>query len=429
MLKKITNVFNKDILKIFSLNAVATLIKMLTSFVSIKVVAVLIGPPGIALLGQLNNFSSIFLSISTGGLNNGITKYVAENADDCKEIKKYLSTSLWIISILSLLTGLTLIVGANYFSVLILHDVKYRLVMFIFGFSISFYALNNYLISIINGFKQFKTFVIVNIVGSILSLIFTIILSISYGIIGALIAAVTFQSVIFAFTIYRCYKCHWFRRENFIGRFDKIAGKKLAHYSYMALVTAVTVPISQLYIRGYLTEKTSLTDAGIWEGMNRISGMYLMVITTSLSIYYLPRLSELKDRTNLRKEIFSLYKMFIPFLIIITTTIYFCRDYIVAILFNNDFKSMTDLFFYQLLGDLFKLSSWILSFVMVAKSMTAHFIITEVTFSITFTLLSVFFINRNGNVGATIAFAVNYFIYLIVMIVIFRKLLFSKKLK
>lgn len=402
---------------------------MLTSFVSIKVVAVLIGPSGIALLGQLNNFSSIFLSISTGGLNNGITKYVAENAGSSHEINIYLKTSLWIISILSLLCGFTLIFGAGYFSVLILHDVKYRLVMIIFGFSISFYALNNYLVAIINGFKQFKIFVKVNIIGSILSLTFTVILSYFYGIIGALIAAVTFQSVIFAFTLYKCYQCDWFKRENFIGKFDKIAGKKLAHYSLMSLVSAATVPVSQIYVRSFLTEKTSLTEAGIWEGMNRISGMYLMVIGTSLSIYYLPRLAEIKDRKNLRIEILSLYKMLIPLLVIITISIYFCRDYIVEILFNSDFKSMNDLFLYQLIGDFFKLASWILSFVMVAKSMTLHYVSTEVIFSISFALLAVFFINKNGSVGATIAFAVNYFIYFIAMIFIFKKLLFSKHIR
>jgi len=60
------NIVSGRILKVLSLNAIATLVKMLTSFVSIKVVAVLIGPTGIALLGQLNNFTSIFLAASTG---------------------------------------------------------------------------------------------------------------------------------------------------------------------------------------------------------------------------------------------------------------------------------------------------------------------------------------------------------------------------
>ena len=44
-----------ELAKVFSLSSVATLVKMLTGLISTKVVAVLIGPGGVALLGQLNN--------------------------------------------------------------------------------------------------------------------------------------------------------------------------------------------------------------------------------------------------------------------------------------------------------------------------------------------------------------------------------------
>ena len=83
-----------DILRVFSLNAVATLVKMLTGLISVKVVAALIGPAGVALLGQLNNFNSILLGAANGGINNGITKYVAEHKEDDGKIKSLLSKTL-----------------------------------------------------------------------------------------------------------------------------------------------------------------------------------------------------------------------------------------------------------------------------------------------------------------------------------------------
>lgn len=49
-----------DLVKVFSFTAISTMVKMLTSLISVKVVALIVGPSGIALLGQLNNFSSIF---------------------------------------------------------------------------------------------------------------------------------------------------------------------------------------------------------------------------------------------------------------------------------------------------------------------------------------------------------------------------------
>ena len=77
---------------------------------------------------------------------------------------------------------------------------------------------------------------------------------------------------------------------------------RLGHYSMMALVSAVVVPVSQLIIRSYIRKHEGITNAGLWEGINRISAMYLLVITTSLSVYYLPRLAELRSKQELRKK-------------------------------------------------------------------------------------------------------------------------------
>ena len=63
----------EDIVKVFSFNAISTLVRMLTGLISVKVVASIIGPCGIALLGQLNNFSTILLGVANGGINSGIT--------------------------------------------------------------------------------------------------------------------------------------------------------------------------------------------------------------------------------------------------------------------------------------------------------------------------------------------------------------------
>ena len=106
MLLKAKKYFSTDLVKVSFLNAVAMVIRMLTGFVSVKVVAAIIGPPGIALLGQLNNFTQILLSISNGGINAGVTKYTSEFSGSEKDYTVYLGTGFWITLILSILTGL-----------------------------------------------------------------------------------------------------------------------------------------------------------------------------------------------------------------------------------------------------------------------------------------------------------------------------------
>jgi len=194
MLLKLKKILATDLVKVSSLNAVATLVRMLTGMISVKVVATQLEPKGIALLGQLSSFILLLLSISTGGIKNGMTKYVAQYGNSKRMYSIFLSTGFWITFVLSVICGLVLISGANYFSLTILKDTQYTPVFYVFGATIILYALNELLLSVINGFREFKKFVTVNIAGSVVGLMFTIILSYTYGIFGALIALVTYQS-------------------------------------------------------------------------------------------------------------------------------------------------------------------------------------------------------------------------------------------
>ena len=93
----IIKLFRTDILKVFSLTAVATIVKGITGFISVKVIAVIIGSSGIAMLGQLTNFSSIIMTLATGGIGNGVVKFVAEHKSDPDRVNSYLSTAIRIV--------------------------------------------------------------------------------------------------------------------------------------------------------------------------------------------------------------------------------------------------------------------------------------------------------------------------------------------
>jgi PST family polysaccharide transporter len=122
------------------------------------------------------------LSISNGGINAGITKYTSEYSDSEKDYILYLGTGFWITVSLSVITSLVLFIGAGYFSVNILHDIQYKSIFYILGGTILLYALNALLTAVINGFKEYKKFVIANITGSLVGMLFAVILSVRYGI-------------------------------------------------------------------------------------------------------------------------------------------------------------------------------------------------------------------------------------------------------
>lgn len=428
LLQRISSFVKNDFIKVFSLSASSTLIKVITNFISIKVVAVIIGPSGVALLGQLSNFSNVLLKISSGGNNSGVTKYIAENKDNRENVIKIIGTSSLISFYLSIVCGIILICFSSYFANIILDDnkEKYNSIFIIFGITIFLYAFNAKLLAILNGFKQYRKFIVVDIITSIVGLIFSVVLVLVWGVYGALLASVTYQSIVVIFALFFVLKNYWFKFRFFFSGFDRIMAIKLSFYSIMTFVSALTVPVSQILVRTRIKDKFSLNEAGIWEGMNKISGMYLMVITTALGIYYLPKLSELKEQSHIRKEILKTAKLLLPIVLVMSFSIYFLRDLIIKIAFSNEFHSMSDLFIYQILGDFFKIFSWLLAYLMLAKTMTIAYVFTEVFSSICWVLMSFYLVNYFGYQGATIAYAIIYFISFILMVYFFRGILFKR---
>lgn len=417
----ISRVLKADIVKVFSLTSISTLVKMCTGLVCVKIVASIIGPAGVALVGQLNNFAMIAMSFSSGGINSGITKYIAEYREDNSMVAQLLSNALRITAICSAICAVVLIVFHRYISQLVMLSADYGYVFVIFGITILLYALNNMLISIVNGYKEFRRFVYINIANSIIGVIFTVALVMFWQLKGALISAVTFQSIMLFVTLWMLRGTPWLDLKFFKEKFNRVIAGKYFRYALMTLTTALTVPIVQMLLRGYVMAEISPIEAGWWEGMQRISNMYLMVITTSFSVYYLPRLSEITDAKELRHEIIKSYKVIVPILLLGFSLIYIMRFFVIKLLFTPDFMPMSHLFAWQLAGDFFKICSWLIAYLMVAKAMLKMFIITEIIFSVNRLVISLLLVNINGIIGLTQGYLIDYILYMVVILIALRR--------
>lgn len=413
-----------NLVKTSFLTFIATAIKIVAGLVINKAASVIIGPSGIALIGQFQNISQLTMTAAQGGINTGVTKYTAEYGAESKQLPDLWSSAAKITLYCSIIVGLILILFSEYISEYALKTDKYTYVFITFGFTIIFFSLNQLLLSILNGLKEIKTFITINIAQSVYGLVFTTLLIVLWGLDGALIALVTNQSVVFVYVVWKLRHHKFIILNNFKKKFALIQGRKLFSYSAMALTSACTVPVSLLFIRDYLGEHLSWNDAGYWQSMWYISSMYLMVVTTALSTYYLPRLSEITSKIELRKELKQGYLIIIPIVVVLSFVMYLLRDVIVWLLFTDDFKPMLELFKWQLVGDVIKICGWLLAYIMLAKAMTKAFILTEIIFSASFVLLSFILVENYGLVGMTYSYAINYSVYLLTMIVVTRKTIF-----
>lgn len=408
-------------------SGIISLIRISSGFVANKVVAIYTGTGGVALLGAFSNLISIVQTFANGAINTGVVKYTAEYEGNKDKLKSLFSTSFKISLYCSGFVALVLFFFGAFLSRLIFTTSVYANPIKIFGITIILYSLNSLLISILNGKKQIKTYTIVNTLGSIIGLIFTLVMVYYYKIEGAMYALVLSQTIVFFVTLICIAKMQWFSLDYFLQKIDIGIMKKLSHYSLMAIVTVLTLPVSQIILRNMLIKTLGIQSAGLWQGMMRISDGYLMILTTALATYYLPKLSSLHTDKELRAEILYGYKLILPAVFLSSLLIFILRFFIIKLLYTPEFYQMSDLFLYQLIGDFFKMASWVLAYLMLAKSMTKIYILTEIGSTLSYLILGYVCVDYFGIKGISIAFAINYFLYLIVMIYIFRYLLIGKE--
>ncbi len=413
-----------NIFKVSFFTAISQATSLLVGLIAVKILAVEIGPEGVALQSQFLNSVIFFYVLSTGAINTGTIKYLSQYFDDKDSQLKVIRASLTITVICSIFFGICLLAGSNILANRALLDDSYSAVYLLYGLFLPITAMNFILTSILNGLGQIKYLTIANVITSVVNLLFLFFFAKSLGLYGILIYANFSSIIIFIIHLVLVKKYKWFRLQELKPYFDKDLMAKLLGFSLMSIFAAFIAPFSQLVIRNKLIADFGLAKAGEWQTVMRISDFYLAFIMGILSVYLLPKLSSLKDDGLIRAEIIKVGKLVLPTVIMLTFIIWLSRDLIINLLLTEKFKGTKELFNFQLLGDIFKIGGWMLSMILWAKAKTKLYLITDIIALIIFIVITLVCINLFDTIGATYGFCISYFIYLLMMIGLNRKYLF-----
>ena len=398
----------------------SSLIKVITTYIVLKVIAVYTGPVGLAVLEQFRNFIEVSRSFS-GSLNQGIVKYIAEYKHDEENKSRILSSALTTYLIFSIVITLFLFFFNEKISLIFFHSLEYKMPIMLLGFSISLYSLNNFLLSVLNGEFEIKKYVTCNIVNTIMIFILTVYLVVHYGIQGGLIGFILNQSIALLLTIYLVVKSKWFKFNSYVQGFDKEKTFKLLSYATMTLVQILVLPVTSLILRKYIANSLSWQEAGYWQGIMKLSDGYLVLMELVLTVYFLPKFSSIKTLPEFKTEIIYTYKFIVPIIISGLMCVFILKKQIVNALYSQQFFPMLGLFKYQLIGDMTRMSTWPLINIMLARAMIKTLVLSEIFSNILYVLLTVIFVHYFGLIGASISFSINHVIYFFVMLYITLK--------
>lgn len=418
-LKKIVG---DSLFKVLSLNSLSIVLKIILGFISSKLIAIFIGPSGLAVIGNFKNFLTSLETIGTLGFENGIIKYTAENKIDKQKLKHTLSTVFYSVITAIIILACFVFFFSNYLNSKIFGFEFYNQDFFkVLALILPFYIGNLVLISILNGLEQFKKLILVNVIGNCLSLILAFILIKNYGLQGAIFNLIITPALLFFISFYFINKhINLFSVINF-SFFDFSILKKLTSFSIMTLFAAVAGSLVLFAIRKNIIVTLSIHEAGFYEAMNRNSNYYFIFISSIITLYFLPKMAIAKDANETRILFFEYYKNIIPVFTVGLLLIYFLRNQLLVILLSRDFLPCSKLFFWQLTGDFFKAASLILGFQFFAKKLTKQFLFFELLSLIMLYFSTHYFMKWYQIEGVVMGYAFTYFVYFISLFVYFRK--------
>jgi len=419
-LSEIKKIIQQPLFKITSLNSIHILLKLIFGFITSKALALFVGANGMAYVGNFRAFLNVVENFSLLGIQNAIIKYVSEYQNDKIKLKSILATFGLLLLVSSLCISLILIFGASYLSKqLFNHSEIYGFLFYVLAILFPLYVFSTYCISVVNGFQKYKNVIYIQIISSGIALLFSLFLIYYYSTFGALVSLVL--APVFVFFV-----CLFFLK-NIISisdvfsfqNFNFSVVKNVSEYVLMALVSGVIGSFVLLEIRTDIISITGLQNAGIYEGLQRISSYYLLFVSSIMTIYFYPKLAE----TNSNNKDIVLYylKTIIPLFTIGLVIIYFLRKLIIQVLFSSEFDTMESLFLWQLLGDLLKAISLIFGTILIAKKQTKVFIITEIISLFILYFSSNWMLHTVGISGIVMAHTFTYFMYLLVLVIYFRK--------
>jgi len=404
-------------------SAAGTAARLLAALLVVKLVASFAGPAGIGRLGQFISLMSLLAVFAGGGIGSAVVKYVAEYRDDAARLARLLSAALWYALLASCAMGLVTWIFSERIAAWLLGDAAYAGLVRVLAIAQLGVAAINYILAVINGFMDVRRLALVQVAGSALAMLAALVLSRWLHLYGALLSLVLGQVLWLVVGLPAWWRSPYFQRGMLRMRFDREMTGRLAAFSTMTLTSALVPPLVNIAVRDDLAARFGWEQVGYWQAVTRVSDAYLLFVVAAINMHYLPRLAAAKERGPLVAALGEAWRYLLPAVAVVAIVIYLLRDVVTRVLFSGDFAAANDLYAPQLIGDVLKIASFVLAYLMLAKAMTRLFIVSELVFAGTYFLLVHALTIRFGLVGAMYAFGANYAIYLLFNLAVARRYL------
>ena len=398
------------------LNTIGIVVRLVTALFSAKILALFVGASGMAYMGNLRNTLASLEAFSSFGLTNGIVQYVAAHRENKAKVALFANTLLRFMLGVLLVISLCLFFGRSQLDYYLFQGGFSMPQLFIcLAFAFPLQVINGIWLAFLTGLAQFKKVIYLNMIGNVSGVALTLFLVYNQGLGGALYAMILSPVLLFFISLFwvkQMLQLKW-------QPFDFSLIKPLFSYAVMALFSAVVSPLCMLWIRKLLMQETGVELAGIWEGIQRISGIYMLFITTLAFTYFLPKLAQTQVYQE-KKKVIRLYVFWVlPLFALGLLLVFFTRSWIIPLVFDDTFLPMIDVIHWQLVGDFMKGAALIYGLLFYTERLLWPYLLCETLFFSCYYGFTFVLMEHLGVEAATLGYTLAYILYSCVLVVYF----------
>lgn len=407
----------RSIFKATSLFGGVQVYTILIQIIKSKILAIILGPAGIGIQGLYQSALDLVKQGSSMGVAQSAVRDIAEAYGTGEEIR--ICKTVRILKIIAWVTGLLGLMLMFLLSPL-LSKTSFGNTSYILSFCIlSIIPLLDQISAgqkvILQGTRKLKDLAIASALGATLGLFFSIPFYYFLGESG-IVPALIF------FSIGSLFVSSFYSRKNSISKvpitfFDiKSVGKSVLGMGLAMSVSGFFSMGVAYILRSLVSRWGGLMEVGLYQAGLLIVNTYVGLVFNAISTDYYPRLASVNNDDRKCKEIIN-HQGEVSVLIL-TPLLALCIIAMplgIRLLYTEEFLPADNYIKWSCLGMMFRLSSWLISYLFIAKGNPRLFIFNEIVANVTSLLLGVLGYKIAGLTGLGIAFFIGYIIYFIIV--------------
>lgn len=397
----------KQLITAFLKAGSGSLVTMLFTIISTKIMAVMLGLQWTGLNGMLAQTIATLASIVTLNGSTAIVQGTASRSDGNRY--RYLAHIIWMYLATNVCLGIGLWFGAPFLARWLINDgsAMARTLFRLLIIPIFLSSVVSYCISVINAHRGIGRLALIQIVGGMVNA------AVAYPAARAIVHGNTFAIIwsnIMAPLAMVSVSCIIMTRAGWLqpivamfrAPFERELVQSFLRFAGVTFVTGLAVSGIQLLIRAMIVADFGLAGVGIFNAAWTMSMTYVTLVVTALTTYYLPTLSATHDaaeRTLLMQRVFRFVTITITPLIV---GVIIFKPLVIRLLFAPEYLPATKIMHWMLIGDYFKVTSWVFAMPMLAYADLKAFFWTELLVYICFlgmTIIAVKYFNSVEGVG------------------------------